>query len=571
MLFTPNNIEKSAECQEKADDDFDELLQLAFSEGCGHQLADVRGWQYHQYLTDKYSSVKTEITAIDIWQQRAIKLGTHSLSFLLGAQPNGDFLLTKQFDTPNDNTSAPSPEDTAIIQILGEELIEKAKQALTPESVEMAAKWSTANEDERVGILCDLFQIYKSKNDDDENCPVDDWGRKQYRPDNSLPAFFGQWPNTNTSVNCLGMSMMLAGWAELAQADYLFTTTIRHGYDNLWLHYRNMMLSAVDNLKHRDLECPQALEEVLSGDLNNSERVLADFIKDFHHSVVIRLNGNYWMHIDPYMCVICLMKDEFATSDIFETLNKTKRITPGLTVTRSTISSYNEGFDIEKQFYQTAFEVSLLMESELQTAVPQTAAELLQLIVDFCDTKLKTHIETNPFYKYFASLNVWLDDILGEVKTEENTDTADEANEEKYFLIHKKLLDRFDRDEAYRRRVINDIIVAPIKEAVFHTADAIEEFTQIYVLAEPSIEFANPNFMIGLLTLNQLRSWSNYGNKYTSRRLVEQTSSQVLWHEAMKDQDPSMSPKMLEMVSGLQKLDPGLLHPSCRLVLASLR
>ena len=86
------------------------------------------------------------------------------------------------------------------------------------------------------------------------------------------------------------------------------------------------------------------------------------------------------------------------------------------------------------------------------------------------------------------------------------------------------------------------------------------------ILVDSTIELADPDYMIGALYLNHYATWRENGIVNIARHLLQTTSSQLIWHEAVSESEALVDDRVAAVAAEIGKLGVTMIHPRVRLV-----
>lgn len=477
------------------------------------------------------------------------------------------------------------PEKSALIATLGERILENAANSLPPEIEYAADAWALASAHERAEILKYVYdrahpQRWRQAHGDvvlnDE--PRDE--EKSIRLQD-----IQAWPDGD-ALSCLGMAVMLSGFARRAGANFLITDTIvDRGQTNDEVLSRG--LYGIDAaIRSKGIEPNERwLNHVAN--LNEIFHEAELEVRGFHVAVAIEVGDGRWFHIDPYQFdCIELTEKKYDLVQAKRVLGTLSEALPGRTILATQDEVIEVMLEIVDRYVAIGSAVSdnvlAFMQPYLdrqEVTIDEFVAELAtfnptiipeELFVDkWGDGKFNFEFEWNVQKVIDMTVSNYMAAVIMHAATQmyAEADPDDVINNPGKYRLISKVLDfantfneRFAQDKEFRDVFLKDIIAAPL----YLSMEAIDEISAEYRdgTAEPetTLGLALPAFALGSFVLSHLRVWGGHGNKYVSAVLASQSSSQFLWHEAMADTDPDVSPEMAALERSLKKLDTRLLH-----------
>lgn len=569
--FSPEQIREDA---------FEVFMEQAVPDFLGISLDELRDtYEYRQRVAElRERQERLLFNSQDL--DRVIYSPVVTITFrdLKNEVPETD--INARMDSARDT----KPQDTALIESFGQALLEQIASNLPRDLEEAADAWKGASEAEKVDILKFVYdrclsrrwaRFDKDEEDGGEKFEKNALGQQLYVIETAHPDTLAQWPNSDP-INCLGMSLLLTGFAYRSGADFMYVNTI---YPRR-LSSNEIIIRSINNLadamQSRGLH-PNGLWRKYLDELDQSVVEAELAVQDFHHAICIN-TGKGWFHIDPFQLNFSDHDSFYAPIGmIYGTLEQTKRTFPGRTVLDTDSGTVDVIIDaVDKEYERLGYVSDAVCKfvRSYQDARPECEFdELLNALRAFDLRGSLVDKEGDPF-----KLNIiwqpdeWLRKVLISATLEglkaSNVDDTTKPADLEPKSLEDLIADfpegdfraRFVKDKELRDEILNGVMVYPLLSAHQTSADMSESFTDGNAEPDTTLEFGDPAFMAAIFALNHLRVWGGYGNKHVSTVLAGQTSSQITWHEAMADTAPDISPTMLGIEQSLRTIIPRMLH-----------
>lgn len=186
------------------------------------------------------------------------------------------------------------PDDSALVQLLGSSLAERAFENVPSSIKDQLHTWSDG-----VGAQMKLLQLIV------DTLRSAHWAESEtrayaYNSDARcvLPAETGSWSDGPVKPNCLGVAGMMAGIAQFMQATHFFANVLRANQDDLHSVKINSLRTIADalHLRPRTEELATKVEGAYAAALEK-----ANAHHQAHHVLVIQTDDGGWWVVDPYL------------------------------------------------------------------------------------------------------------------------------------------------------------------------------------------------------------------------------------------------------------------------------
>ncbi len=376
-------------------------------------------------------------------------------------------------------------------------------------------------------------------------------GENDYPAEGVLPRQYGKLGEGTQTPNCLGMSIALLAFARLAGAPVLLASQIEWAVDRL----------VADKLPVYT-EVHEAFEELggagtsfhdwSSKELTFLQRSQVK-VMDFHYGVVLQVNDGSWWHLDPYQRTLAELDADWGIPAIHALLEKYAKVLPGLTIVA------DDGGALRRSTVQWS--------DDLRSAI-EGARTMMQVMSELpVDTDAITRREQEQVqFEYYLESPSWLaetleplylleeffEERLSGFSGESGELTAEETLGLMRFQDLRLALELLGfRDDIYPEEHESEVIEAlarlfldddEFRRHRMFAAATIWLRRKLRLLGEefsrerparldPAIEVSLPDYSVALAVVNHLRSWT--GSELPGRLLLEYSSSQVYWHEAV--------------------------------------
>ncbi len=232
-----------------------------------------------------------------------------------------------------------NPNNYAMIQFVGESLINAAQKCLTNEIIELAKKWRQVEANEQIKIACQLYFIFRSESQESKGVlsmktlqmSIENKAKEIHGERAILPLLYGKW-NKNNVANCQGKTQMLIAFARLAKARVMCADPLSSCHDMVTHARYNLRDLIVTDLKSRHLE---------DGDDELGESIQAYSLEEqlglykndnFHSSVALELKDKRWILIDPHGLAWGVFPETYDLQNVFMILEKYQLALPGLNI-----------------------------------------------------------------------------------------------------------------------------------------------------------------------------------------------------------------------------------------------
>ncbi len=568
------------------------LFAYAFEQSLGVTMQEVRqSARYEAHLSFyEHNLIPNGENPL---HDHAQKIGVHYMSAIFGPSDYRDELDAfgdRKFYERLDSEEPMTAEEAALVHTLNDWMIERYKGLLGEDVQSIAKRWKTLDfkaQREALDYVFDAFRLKAWKQGrreaglpDTMEREHDDLGMDVF--DGSEPLFIEDepWPIMDRP-NCLGMSLLLCAFAELAESDYIYINEVKYITDTYMGMRHNLAEVAAETFEALgDVQPTKLLEMFIAHGAAYPEWVMEEPLRDFHHSIAIK-TGNYtWTQIDPYMGINGSVglgsKDNLANDEFVSEVKYYWEKMPGLTVVDGDLKHVE---DMEKTilaYGETMSKVSLKFNEVIKPLAPEL--EDMESFFDVAKASYAllagvegpTKDQTVGDYLSFDDFMHTLFSVPGALRESiKGNDFGAKAPESPEVA---KLVERFNTDRAYRQRRIDDLITAPMAEYYFLCVEGLNLVAnKNYDLSGPVNEIANPKFFPALAVLNHLRSWRNDGNNMQSIRMVNASSSQIFWHEAhQSSEDTGANPIMTRAEKALRMQNENGWHDRVALLMASL-
>ena len=186
------------------------------------------------------------------------------------------------------------PEETALVELLGVKLAERAFRNMPWQVRKRIGEWHTGT-DAQLRLLqyvCDQLDSRR-------------WRRigirsYQYNSDNRcvLPAAMRSWQRGQVQPNCLGVAQMMVGFAQAVDAPHYLLNVVHSNQDTLH-KYRLRALKALQGILCCAPDFAEYAKAVEQAYWNTLE--VAGQPAQAHHVLVIQLDDGVWWVVDPYL------------------------------------------------------------------------------------------------------------------------------------------------------------------------------------------------------------------------------------------------------------------------------
>ncbi len=498
------------------------LLKIAFEEGCGLPMRDVAKSAQLREL------VKLERSIYDRYPEDArdshlLRIGHFSLARL--AQEIFDGVKQEEQMRPTDAVIY-SPGvliERAWIRYLGHHLVKSSEACLPDKAIELAQAWQGASLYQRDDLLHQLYslirELHHSRWSSDESADEGpyDWIRyitESYDYRDVLPFQYGKFGSSERYPLCLGLATIMVAWARLAGAKVMLVNSLLDPYDLMWQSEGEVSRLLLDDIEERGLRVsPRAV----AGFRHNIDwaRAREHHAIDFHHAVVIQIEGGAWQLLDPYLgCYGLLSPDSWDAFSVNHFLSEFSDIAPGLTVVRHD-GGYLEGWYRERETeVGEAIAASRRLDEQLRS-IPVDRSEIEACLNQSQEARLLVDLARFPNrLKKIKQPS----EIAGAIMFQLGPRSLSKARLDRGW-------EHFLGSERYRRNSLNRL------SGAFHTG-VKKQYYRLHSemrstgMVPAALEFGNPEFQVALLVLNHLRCWGPESGM-PGELLMKHSSSQV--------------------------------------------
>jgi len=511
---------------------FESLIDSALKEGAGVSLRKVKRSRKYKKRVKRKMELPRRFGP-KTHRGIALREGSPIFGGLLNINFFNERIAFKELKGLPGSISKKHLKREALIEELGEQLIEAATAQLSPESLAMAAEYRKAKDTTlQTALLKGLNTMVsfavdernKHRTDEDDSLiPIGyDWVTtffKQQNPSEFLPKQFGELSKAEMP-NCLGMSILLAAWATVAGARFLYATEIinhrREEHRFLLAAYKTL-LALLDGLGGKEVK---EMRKAIQRNIKHVQGWQV-FTRDWHHGIAIELKDGQWFFLDPYTGHAQVFPERWKMKEVGRILKKYEEVVPGLSLVA-------DDHSVQRKNLEVALDMLLDYVAKAEAAKYKlgidpgndcTMADFLAIAPEL-EQLTDLLIENNPEWPRPSlppyHLLAWI------LLAWEQKDGKTVNRPREKALRHK---DRLKTDPKFRRRKLDGLIA----EFCRHTQSRVN-----YVRGKqihPAIEFGNPAFTIGLTVLSNLSSWTEI--KVPGTLLLEHGNSQMLWHEAV--------------------------------------
>jgi hypothetical protein len=579
------------------------LFDRALRDGCGTSLdAIVRSSRYRQAVR-RYRRVPAiyrargegSIADLGLWE------------FAAALNTLGE--TTARSVRPDEAQPAADPHYLALLDQLGRQLIRSARGSLTPDGAELASDWTTMSGDEQLAAaFAYAKQLRKAHQNTSDTGPVliiegneiDDWladydlmsdpayrfietgngaGRRLEIYDNheqftsrtkiridvseSLPRAFLA-PDAKFSPNCLGLAILLAGFADRTGSPYYVCSYLEHRKSAPGYHDAVRELKYIQLLEEFDLPVDEvARRKSLAMAQRAINDEVASALEDFHYAIIIQLADKSWAIIDPYQQTVARLAPEYEMDQAAVTLDRYRDLYPGLTVLASDEGRLAETLATETKLLDAACRHvgSLLQRYREELLTPQWIAMLADMNSGFqTDIQLRWH-SLNSYYRdqYLteSDAGLWYESVIRQhqkfkkfaydrefaceitsgvsnvvqtiVEIEDSGRLTPEQFDNFQELIFESVVESLDEED--QAAVADRVFHSYYDCVVFATEELIPVIWSGRIYSHPVIEIINPEYGLALALINQLRCWSD--QPIDGHVLLNFGSSQQYWHDAV--------------------------------------
>jgi len=608
-----------------------DLITTAFQQGCDVPLQNIQKSRRFRAAQRRFSRAPREFRQAG--EGSIVDLGLWEFATAVNSlgETNALAMTATLRQQPAD------PKVMALVESLGEQLIRTSKPGLPASATDAAHKWGTLAAEEQIKLAfavsktlrtsafaptkvledeptltitgdevdewledttwndqdCDRYELTGTS--DDRILKI--WGNtdpdrrprlgRDYRAEESLPRSFNLTTPTPERPNCLGLAIVLCAFAELTGSEYLLCSHLEHraSQPTLW----SALLGSSDARRMHELDIPlgDAFEQQVKRDtMRDLNKWSADEFNDFHYCLVIQLNDQRWLMIDPFQKTVAVLADVYGIDQAKATLRRYANLYPGMTVLADdgglmtaavakletlTAESSRRTESIMAPLYDVPFS-------------PQMMTQLLDAKVASGDQK-RTGYWLPDYISYCELLQGTEDSLWFETEVRGNDGWADCPDNfpvlpfmaEQASSIGIAQTTMGEQLFAKFGKIYQDDLIASSMEdwnPHDYTAKTLKIFTLFdNMLAEridklhaaiwsgldyahPVIELMNPRFGLALALLNQLSCWTN--SKLDGSVLLDYGSSQQYWHEAVDLVDDPFPSEKLEWIETLVRQLPHL-------------
>ena len=614
------------------DESLMELIATAFQQGCDVSLQNIQKSRRFRAARQRFSRSPREFRQAG--ESNIVNLGLWE--FATAVNSIGE--TNARAMTPMSPQQPADPQVMALIESLGEQLIRTSKSSLPAGATDAAQKWGTLTADEQIKLAFTVSKALRTSTfsptkvfEDEPTLTVtgdeiDEWLQdttwndqdcdryelsgigddrilkiwattdpdrrprlgRDYRAAESLPRSFNLTAPIPESPNCLGFAILLCAFAELTGSEYLLSSHLEHRASQpmLW----SALLGSSDARRMRELDIPLGDEFEQQVELNTMRDLSkwsADEFNDFHYCLVIQLNDQRWLMIDPYQKTVAVLADVYGIDQAKATLRRYGNLYPGMTVLADdgglmtaavakletmTAESYRRAESLMAPLYDVPFS-------------PQMMTHLLDSKVTSGDQK-RTDYWLPDYISYRELLQETENALWFETEVRVNDGWTDCPSDLSVLpCLAENLFTRIGKAEAVMGEQLfaqfgddyrDDLSASNAEDwdPYDYTATTLKIFTLIDdMLAErieklnttiwsglnyahPVVEVMNPRFGLALALLNQLRCWTDSG--LDGSVLLDYGSSQQYWHEAVDLVDDPNPSEKLEWIETLVRQLPHL-------------
>lgn len=413
-----------------------------------------------------------------------------------------------------------------LLQRLGEALINGASSVLGPEVQQIVTLWPTLASSEQVTALELVHELFR-------HCSigqaikwperyVPDWARESLHDDTEggirsskyLPYYFPKASTLGQKPSCLGIAMLLIGFARAVGIPALLATPIKtigsvrtahfiSGLETLFEHVNNKRLTEDnDRQRHYQLLRHTRLRSVCEPE-------------PFHLAVAMMIHGQ-WIYVDPYLNRFGVMGEQAHRAA--RLIEKYAPVLPGLTVIASDNGHMESRLARAAKHSLQAIELSRSMYDTL-TERGSTIEQAVAIV-----TKYKAD--------RFA-LNAW------QPEPAEQQVLQKEGLAARIYLLCRPKGDPSDTLEEIAERYRHDTEYRQTWIKRFCTETAVLGFSAYDAalskrdrLVDPAIQLSLPELLLGLTVLDSL--CYSRGLTLPPSFFLSQCFDQVVWHDAME-------------------------------------
>ncbi len=416
----------------------------------------------------------------------------------------------------------------------------------------------------------------------------------------SLPRNLATNQLDGKGLNCLGMGVLLCGFARLSGAKYLLSRHIEHYGQARW-EFEGKCASRLLKATKEIGFVPQTIKIRELKHTIETAQTIPEQIADFHYSVVIQLADGSWLMLDPYQRNVAPLAETYGIDQAVDQLERYRDALPGLTLIRSdqgtnrrwlseTLGVVEAGITacgsvlqlLQESVYEPVNMERLVDRQGLPKFLPvhsyREDLDWLMYLLEGTEPGLWLMEQLYELDALGGNYNVsdWPVSLVLDVERARprNVDPEEDLKLLMAGGIPAWMGNSFDiQHEAFlhheptRLAQQNGLAGLFIEIARDLWETRLNDFGTQF--AHPVIEVMLPEYNLALAVVNQVRCWTD--NAVSGSVFLEYSSSPMYWHDAVDlagDRLPEDSP-LLQRSEDAVRSTP-FLHPACSNKLAYL-
>jgi hypothetical protein len=270
--------------------------------------------------------------------------------------------------------------------------------------------------------------------------------------------------------------------------------------------------------------------EGLLADLETA-RDMEQLMLDPHYSIAIQGPEGYWGHLDPYLENRAVFNPSWwGIDEAYHLLQKYQSVLPGLAILRSDRPGLEAWLEAMHDHYRSIVERSRELEAShfsLEDRIQKIWNTEANVERELWEMVLET--QTHRFkWSHAGVVSTVLalgaeGDYLGARDSAERTEVISRKITQAFY--------RISQNPNYAKRLRHNLLTVFHRYGREQLAEWLHDRCGSDYLPHPTLEFSTPEHTLALAVLSNLRVYS--GVQMPGYRLLEHTSSQMLWHEAV--------------------------------------